>query len=164
MTIRLVLINPPMVHDCPALHSRQNFAWDGFSCWHRGHFIAYSPRAGRGSGLATIARGAIAGQQREPGLASTSIAASSPPPPSQPVRHAHVAVNRCGGGEMFLRLLALARGPGELAGPSWQCATRAACVHVMASSQYLTAALSQGSHYAAIRAQKCTARPGSHTP
>jgi hypothetical protein len=29
----------------------------GFSCWHRGHFIAYSPRAGRGSGLATIARG-----------------------------------------------------------------------------------------------------------
>jgi hypothetical protein len=29
----------------------------GFSSWHRGHFIAYSPRAGRSSDLATIARG-----------------------------------------------------------------------------------------------------------
>src|SRR4029453_13814470 len=37
--------------------SSQNLAAGRFSCWHRGHFIAYSPRAGRGSGLATIARG-----------------------------------------------------------------------------------------------------------
>src|SRR5262249_30284630 len=33
----------------------------------------------------------------------------------QPVRHPHLAVHRCRGGEVLLRLLALARGPIELA-------------------------------------------------
>jgi len=29
-------------------HSRQNFAWGGFSCWHRGQFIAEPPASGPG--------------------------------------------------------------------------------------------------------------------
>jgi hypothetical protein len=37
-----------------APHSGQKSASNGASCWHRGHFIAYSPRAGRGSGLTTV--------------------------------------------------------------------------------------------------------------
>jgi hypothetical protein len=39
----------------PAPRTPRNTAPGLISCWHRGHFIAYSPRAGRGSGLATIA-------------------------------------------------------------------------------------------------------------
>src|SRR5215813_6677509 len=86
---------------------RQNWACDGLSCWHRGHFIAHSPRAGRGSGLATIAWGRGAGQQHDRGLRVLS--------PElrhlrlrllQPVRHPHLAVHRLRGGEMLLRLLA----------------------------------------------------------
>jgi hypothetical protein len=44
-------------------HVRQNFAWGGLSCWHRGHFIAEPPveRAGRKS-RATVARGSGARQ------------------------------------------------------------------------------------------------------
>src|SRR5262245_8377439 len=42
--------------------SSQNFAVGRFSCWHRGHFIAYSPRAGRGSGAGDDSAGAGAGQ------------------------------------------------------------------------------------------------------
>src|SRR5215831_11987636 len=95
---------------------RQNWACDGLSCWHRGHFIAHSPRAGRGSGLATIAWGRGAGQQHDRGLRVLS--------PElrhlrlrllQPVRHPHLAVHRRRGGEVLLRLLALDRAPVELA-------------------------------------------------
>src|SRR5215475_8314013 len=28
-----------------APHSRQNLAWTGFSCWHRGHFMRTVPRS-----------------------------------------------------------------------------------------------------------------------
>src|SRR5262245_1851524 len=83
-------------------HFRQKFASGGFSCWHRGHFIGYSPRAGRGSGLATIARGLGKGQQEEPGLPSQAISLRSyfTLRLLQPVRHAHVAVHGDGSSEM----------------------------------------------------------------
>src|SRR2546425_8961397 len=42
--------------------SSQNLAVGRFSCWHRGHFIAYSPRAGRGSGAGDDSAGAGVGQ------------------------------------------------------------------------------------------------------
>src|SRR5215470_16852576 len=31
--------------DRRAPHSRQNLAWTGFSCWHRGHFMRTVPRS-----------------------------------------------------------------------------------------------------------------------
>src|SRR5262245_2778061 len=94
--------------------AKTELACDGLSCWHRGHFIAHSPRAGRGSGLATIAWRRGAGQQHDRGLRVLS--------PElrhlrlcllKPVPHPHLAVHRRRGGEMLLRRLALARAPKE---------------------------------------------------
>src|SRR4030095_9410705 len=76
-----------------------------------GAFHARAPRAGRGSGLATIARGRGWVNRGAEGLGAGLSLQFSPLRLRllQPVRHAHLAVHRRRGGEMLLGLLTLVR-------------------------------------------------------
>src|SRR5262249_5871153 len=97
-----------------AAHSSQKRAPCGLSCWHRGHFIGYSPRAVARLRSSTIARGLGVGQIAERGFRAGLYPSFFRFRLLQPKRHAHVAVHRRRGGEMRLGVLVLARAPIEL--------------------------------------------------
>jgi hypothetical protein len=74
--------SPPRPDEAPArrmstTHSRQNFAWGGFSCWHRVHRTQGLPTGcaggGRDGGL-KVARGLSGGQARLDRLAELPAA------------------------------------------------------------------------------------------